>query len=160
MLFFKGNKTQKIGKHEKISCTKIIEFDAGHRVFDADTAKCEKLHGHHYRAEFTFMADTLVNGMVIDFCLIKEKVKKWIDANWDHNVILSQRDVKLAKAISQETGQSVFLLNDNATTELMAIYLLNLCNQTLFEGQDAEVVCTCVKLYETPSSFVEYKIED
>ena len=160
MLIFKKNKTKAISRHEKISCTKVVCFDAGHRVFDADTTKCEKLHGHHYTAELTFTADMLTNGMVIDFCLIKEKVQKWINENWDHNVILSHRDAKLAKAISQETGQAVFLLNDNATTELMAIYLLNLCNQTLFKEEDADVVCTRVKLYETASSFVEYKIDD
>ena len=159
MVFFKGNKIIKIGRHEKISCTKIIEFDAGHRVFDADANKCEKLHGHHYKVEITLSTKRLDNGVVIDFGMIKKKVKQWIDIHWDHNVILSRRDERLAKVINRETGQNVFLINDNATAEVMAMYLLNLCNQELFEDFE-DVVCDCVKLWETPTSFVEYKIDE
>ena len=155
MVFFKGNKITQVEKHETISCTKIIEFDAGHRVFDADYKKCEKLHGHHYKVELTFSASSLNNGMIIDFCLIKERVKKWIDANWDHNVILSKRDSELAKAINEATGQKVFLLDNNATAELMANYLLKLCNQALFDDLDIAIMCIKVKLWETPTSFVE-----
>lgn len=157
MSFFKWNKTTEISKHEQVFCTKIIEFDAGHRVFDADSEKCEKLHGHHYKTEITFVAGRLNNGMVIDFNLIKERVKQWIDENWDHNVILSHRDNKLASEINNITGQNVFLLENNATTELMAMYLLNICNQTLFEDIE-DVICVNVKLWETPTSFAEYSI--
>ncbi len=160
MFFFNGNKTTKIGRSEHISCTKIIEFDAGHRVFDADTDKCEKLHGHHYKAEITFTADVLDNGMVVDFTVIKNRVKNWIDQNWDHNVILSYRDDKLANAINETTGQNVFILKNNATTELMAMYLLELCNQTLFEDLDANIICSKVKIWETPTSFAEYEIDE
>ena len=141
-------------------CTKVIEFDASHRVFDADEMKCERLHGHHYRVELSFTADYLNNGIIIDFGEIKKRVKNWIDENWDHNVILSNRDDKLAKAINASTGQSVFLLNDNATTEIMAMFLLNLCNQTLFYDLEGKILCVSVKLWETPTSFVEYKIND
>ena len=157
MSFFKWNKTIKISKHEQVFCTKIIEFDAGHRVFDADSEKCEKLHGHHYKTEITFAADRLNNGVVIDFNLIKERVKQWIDKNWDHNVILSHRDSKLASEINNITGQNVFLLENNATTELMAMYLLNICNQTLFEDIE-DVICVSVKIWETPTAFAEYNI--
>ena len=160
MVFFDGNKKTKIGKHEQVSCTKIIEFDAGHRVFDADNEKCEKLHGHHYKAEITFTADVLDNGMVIDFTLIKDRVKQWIDQNWDHNVILSHRDDKLYNAINKITGQNVFILKNNATTELMAMYLLELCNQTLFNDFDDSIICVKVKLWESATSFAECKIND
>lgn len=154
-MFFDGNKITKIPKHEKITCTKIVEFDAGHRVFDADKSKCEQLHGHHYKAEFTFISDRLDNGKIIDFCLIKERVKRWIDTNWDHNVILSKRDDKLADAITNITGQNVFLLDNNATTEIMAEYLLNICNNVLFIEEENDIVCIKIKLWETPTSFAE-----
>jgi len=158
MMLFKGNKITKIARGEKITCTKIIEFDAGHRVFDADESKCEKLHGHHYVAEFTFTSDRLNNGMIIDFNVVKEKVKQWIDTNWDHNVILSKRDEKLAEAIENITGQNVFLIDNNATVELMAEFLLNVCNDVLFIDNEFEnVVCIKVKLWESLTSFAKVK---
>ena len=160
MSFFNGNKTTKIDRDEKITCTKILEFDAGHRVFNADTEKCEKLHGHRYKVELTFEADKLDNGMVIDFCLIKDKVKKWLDMHWDHNVILSKRDSKLAVAIEEITDQQVFLIDNNATTELMAEYLLQICNDELFVDLPNNVRCVKVKLWETPTSFAKVKIKE
>ena len=110
MSFFKGNKITKIKTDEMITCTKIVEFDAGHRVFNANASKCEKLHGHHYKVELTFMAKKLDNGIVLDFSLIKDRVKNWIDKHWDHNVILSDRDDELADAIYKITKQEVFLI--------------------------------------------------
>ena len=92
---------------------------------------------------------------IIDFCLIKERVKRWIDTNWDHNVILSKRDDKLADAITNITGQNVFLLDNNATTEIMAEYLLNICNNVLFIEEENDIVCIKIKLWETPTSFAE-----
>ena len=87
--------------------------------------------------------------------MIKERVKRWIDTNWDHNVILSKRDDKLADAITNITGQNVFLLDNNATTEIMAEYLLNICNNVLFIEEENDIVCIKIKLWETPTSFAE-----
>lgn len=154
MVFFNGNKITKIAKEEQLTCTKIIEFDSAHRVYDADSEKCEKLHGHHYKAEFTFTSGILNNGMIIDFNIIKNKIKNWIDTNWDHNVILSHRDNKLAEAIEDITQQNVFLIENNATAELMAKYLLYICNNELFIEEE-NIVCIKVKLWETTTSFAE-----
>ena len=158
MSFFKGNKTTKINRNEMIFCTKIVEFDAGHRVFNANTSKCEKLHGHHYKVELTFIAKKLDNGIILDFSLIKDRVKNWIDKHWDHNVILSDRDDELADAIYKITKQEVFLIENNATTELMAMFLCTLCNNELFNDMKGEILCVAVKLWETPTSFAEYKL--
>ena len=158
MSFLKGNKTTKINKDEVIYCTKVVEFDAAHRVFDSKTSKCEKLHGHRYKAEMTFVAKKLNNGMVIDFSTIKDRVKIWIDKHWDHNVILSDRDDELADAIYKITKQEVFLIENNATTELMAMFLCTLSNNELFIDMKGDVLCIAVKLWETQTSFAEYKI--
>ena len=159
MGFFNQNKTTKVARNERITCTKIIEFDAGHRVFDADKSKCEKLHGHRYKVEITFSADKLENGMVLDFSIIKDKVKKWIDKYWDHNVILSKRDSKLAVAIEEITDQQVFLIDNNATTELMAQFLMQKCNDELFIDLPNNIECVKVKLWESPTSFAEVELK-
>lgn len=159
MGFFNQNKTTKIARNEKITCTKIIEFDAGHRVFDADKGQCEKLHGHRYKVELTFSADKLDNGMVLDFSIIKNRVSKWIEQHWDHNVILSKRDSKLAVAIEEITDQQVFLLENNATAELMAQFLMQKCNDELFVDLPNNAECVKIKLWESPTSFVEVELK-
>ena len=75
-----------------ILCTKKIEFQAGHRITQHG-GKCRKLHGHRYIAEVSFASETLDSmGMVVDFDVIKSTVSEWIMSNWDHNLILYEKD--------------------------------------------------------------------
>ena len=123
MSFFKGNKITKIKTDEMITCTKIVEFDAGHRVFNANASKCEKLHGHHYKVELTFMAKKLDNGIVLDFSLIKDRVKNWIDKHqrreeWIKNN-LDKLGTKLNHDLTDYKVFSIFIVSQ----ELPIIYL-------------------------------------
>ena len=54
----------------------------------------------------------------------------------------------------------VFLIDNNATTELMAEYLLQICNDELFVDLPNNVRCVKVKLWETPTSFAKVKIKE
>lgn len=75
-----------------LTITRRIPFEAGHRVYGHESV-CASLHGHSYVAHITVTAPELDRlGRVVDFSVIKEKVKSWIDANWDHNVILHPDD--------------------------------------------------------------------
>ena len=139
----------------KISCSKRLEFDAGHRV-PSHEGKCKMLHGHRYGAEFTFVTDDLdQSGMVIDFAIIKSRLKRWIDHYWDHNIILDQCDKDLGNKISAITGQNVFYLPYHPTAENMALHLLHDVCPSLFD----QVQCVKVKLYETPNSYAEVEIK-
>ena len=72
--------------------TRKLEWDSGHRVLNHG-GKCRHLHGHRYVAEITVEATQLNDlGMVVDFSLIKERVGKWIDENWDHNFLAHPED--------------------------------------------------------------------
>lgn len=117
-------------------------------------SKCKKLHGHRYVVEATFTANKLDDlGMVIDFGIIKERLSGWIDANWDHNTILFEKDRALGEVISKELSQEIFYLPTNPTAENMAEYLLNTVCKKLF-SEDG-IKCTKIKLYETPNCYAE-----
>ena len=137
----------------QITCTRRIEFDAGHRVMEHES-KCRFLHGHRYAVEATFAASSLDNlGRVIDFGMVRELLGNWIDTNWDHATILSEKDKALGDDIAAKTGQVIFYLPANPTAENMASHLLNNVCPTLFVGKD--VTCTRIRLYETPNCYAD-----
>jgi 6-pyruvoyltetrahydropterin/6-carboxytetrahydropterin synthase len=136
-----------------INCTRKIEFDAGHRVIDHHS-KCKFLHGHRYVLEVTAQTELLNDlGMVVDFSLIKNIVKGWIDDNFDHNVILSSKDKVLGQAIAEYTGQKIYYLANNPTAENIALHLKMEVMPKLFTDSSFQIVK--LKLFETPNCFVE-----
>lgn len=138
-----------------ITVTRRLEFDAAHRILKHES-KCKNLHGHRYVLEASFFADALDNlGRVIDFGVVKEVLGAWIDANLDHNTILSIKDKNLGEQIEKETGQKIYYLNENPTAENIALHLLNEICPKIFANHD--VKCVAIKLYETPNCFVDVK---
>ena len=136
-----------------ITCTRRIEFDAGHRILEHES-KCKYLHGHRYVIEATFTSQGLDNlGRVIDFGTIRELLGQWIDTNWDHTTILCEADKKLGETIAAQTGQPVFYMEKNPTAENMAQYLLETICPTLFADKNAK--CTRIRLYETPNCYAD-----
>ncbi len=134
-------------------CTRRIEFDAGHRVIGHEH-KCKYLHGHRYVLEVTAMSKELDHlGRVIDFGKLKIIIKKWIDDNFDHNIILNKDDKILGDYIANYTGQNVYYLEQNPTAENIAIYLQNKIMPKLFAQASFKI--TKIKLYETPNCYVE-----
>jgi len=61
-----------------------LTFSSAH--FLADYSKCSRLHGHTYAVHAVIEGD-LVNGLVIDFRIIKDILKK-IAEELDHKVII------------------------------------------------------------------------
>lgn len=136
-----------------IQITRKLEFDYGHRVLGHE-GKCKLVHGHRGLAEITVQAPELdIIGRVIDFGVIKQKVGGWIDANWDHNLLLNPLD-PLTQHLHIFEGQKVFLLPDgNPTAENMAAYLFRVCRQEL---ADSGLAIIRVRLWETPNCYADY----
>ncbi|WP_375326693.1 6-pyruvoyl trahydropterin synthase family protein [Candidatus Tisiphia endosymbiont of Nemotelus uliginosus] len=136
-----------------IQCTRKIEFDAGHRIIGHEN-KCQFLHGHRYALEVTAQStvtDSL--GMVVDFGYMKLVIKKWIDAHFDHNLILHQNDKEMGDHVARWTGQKIYYLPQNPTAENLALHLKTDILPNLFTNTDFMI--TKVKLFETPNCFVE-----
>lgn len=112
------------------------------------------LHGHRYVIEVTAQSKALNEmGMVVDFGLIKERVKSWVDDNFDHNVILSHKDHMLGAEITRFTNQKIYYLHANPTAENIALHLKHDIIPQLFSKESFEIMK--LKLFETPNCFVE-----
>lgn len=136
-----------------IKCTRRIEFDAGHRIIGHQN-KCQFLHGHRYVLEITIASnETNELGMVVDFGLIKDLAKEWIDKNFDHSLILHQDDKDIGQQIENHTGQRIYYLQNNPTAENIALHLKNEIFPKLFVNRNFFVIS--LKLFETPNCFVE-----
>ncbi|MBM4071954.1 MAG: 6-pyruvoyl tetrahydropterin synthase family protein [Planctomycetes bacterium] len=112
-----------------------LVFCAGHFIsYDGD--KCERLHGHNYRAAVEVEADLDDNHYVFDFIALKQRTKAITD-ELDHHMLLATRN----KFITVEQGarsvrvrykdrewlfpreDCVLLPIENTTAELLARYI-------------------------------------
>lgn len=109
-----------------ITANRYHDISCGHRVVGHE-GKCRNLHGHNYRITFTVAsADDSYDldrvGRVLDFSVIKEKLCAWLEANWDHRMLLWDRDpdYNRLKAIDP----SIVLVPFNPTAENLGAYIL------------------------------------
>jgi 6-pyruvoyltetrahydropterin/6-carboxytetrahydropterin synthase len=132
------------------SVTKRLEFCYGHRLLDYNGV-CKHPHGHNAVAEIEVQASELDRrNMVCDFSDIKGKIKGWIDRELDHKMILREDD-PLVDAL-KTLGEPMFLLESNPTVERIA--------RLIFEhARDQGLSVVRVTVWETPTSFAEYRAE-
>lgn len=141
-----------------ISCTRRIQFCAGHRVMGHEN-KCAHLHGHNYVALITATAEELDTvGRIIDFAVLKERIGGWIESNWDHGFILWQFDSDARTLLqgwtpSHGVPQKVSVLPNNPTAENMAEYLFHTVCPNELAGTGVEVIR--VELWETENCRAE-----
>src|SRR5215831_12133776 len=100
---------------EMYQVVKELSFCYGHRLLDYD-GKCAHPHGHNGLVQMEFGAERLDSrGMVIDFVDIKAEVKRFLDEELDHKMLL-RRDDALVK-ILRDLGEPVFVMQENPTAE-------------------------------------------
>jgi 6-pyruvoyltetrahydropterin/6-carboxytetrahydropterin synthase len=69
-----------------------LSFDAAHYTRHS-TSKCLNLHGHTYTVNVEVYGEiNRETGMVIDFLVLKKKVKEILD-EYDHKIIVPRRDM-------------------------------------------------------------------
>ena len=129
------------------SVTKTIDFCYGHRLLNYE-GQCKYLHGHNGKLEIDVESKSLDDkGMVIDFTVIKETVKTWIDSKMDHRMILSREDPLIP--MLEEAGQPIYVMEENPTAENIAKLVFN---QVKSKGIDVKEI----RLWETPTSYASY----
>ena len=136
-----------------ITLMRRIPFCAGHRLLGHE-GKCANLHGHNYVAEI-YVSGSEVDelGRVVDFAVINQLFKGWIDDNWDHGMILANDDTEAIRAMSQVEPHKVFPLPYNPTAENIARYLLTEVGPKLLSSvQGYELRLTKVIIWETEKS--------
>lgn len=141
-----------------ITCTRRIQFCAGHRVMGHEN-KCAHLHGHNYVALITAQAEQLDGiGRVIDFSVLKDKLGGWIDQYWDHGFILYGEDQVALDALKHFVEpQKLYCLPTNPTAENLADYLLRVIGPQ--ELASSEVRLTKVIIWETENCHAEATLD-
>ena len=148
--------------HPATTCTRILEFDAAHRVLRHES-KCATLHGHRYKVEITCSADTLdLVGRVVDFGVIKERVGGWIDRVWDHSTIVNAEDTSLLMWCTHEAAEQgkrrPYVMPSEPTAENMARLLLGKSRELLKDVPGLYVLE--VKVWETPNCYATATLLD
>lgn len=119
-----------------VEVTKEFTFDSSHQLLDYD-GDCARLHGHTYKLQVTVKGAVNEIGMVLDFKDLKKIVKEGMLTMFDHHYLNSK-------------------MTFNTTAENMVVYLFDLLTLAL---KDEHVEVTSVKLWETPTSFAEFRGE-
>lgn len=86
-------------------------------------------------------------GMVMDFCEVRDTIKQWIDGTLDHTMLLSEGDPLVE--VLQQNGEKFYLMQDNPTAENIARLIFDYARQ-------AEFPVVSVTLWESDSSFARY----
>lgn len=147
--------------------TRRLEFDYGHRVLRHES-RCAHLHGHRGRIEITVKTangelDDL--GRVIDFGVIKQILGKWINDNWDHNMLLNSDDMlaqlwtggkgefKVEDIYNLFNNKPPYLFSkENPTAENIAKQFWEIAHLHLPKN----IHPVRVRFYETPNNWADY----
>lgn len=142
-----------------IRVTKEFRFEGAHALQGYD-GKCRHIHGHSYRLFVTVKGspiqatDNPKSGMVIDFSELKKIVTETILDPFDHALILRD-DSPFTREIAISYS-NVVIVDFQPTCENLAIYFAHAIKKRL----PSDIKLYSVKLYETPSSFVEWLSEE
>lgn len=110
---------------------KTMEISAAHQLNLPYASPCNNLHGHNWIITIYVKSDKLVNGMVVDFKIIKDLINK----RYDHKV-----------------------LNDfltNPTAENIAVDIMQ-CIQNIVQSS---CVCYRVDVQESTNNIASYEIQ-
>lgn len=134
-----------------------VSFEAAHRLYNVNTysEECrDNIHGHSYKVRVTAGKEELnESGMVQDFKLFKNIVKKEIEDVFDHSCILNALD-PLVPAIQKEC-KKVIVTTENPTAEWMARFFFDTL-QKAFNLHGIDLVSVAVE--ETKNNVATYSV--
>ena len=143
----------------KIRITKQFKFEMAHALFGYD-GLCKNIHGHSYRLWVTIQGEVLnqknhkKDGMVLDFGIFKDIVKKEIILKYDHSLVLNGNS--LHKELDLTSFDKVFFLSYQPTSENLVLDFAEKIQKKLPKNINLQRVI----LSETQSSFAEWNSED
>lgn len=144
--------------------TKEVTFDCAH-MLSGHNALCKNLHGHTYKLQVGIEGSQIAEGssadMVIDFKDLKAAINTVVMDRFDHATIISGEAYR--GAAEKELLQFVkafdlrhVVLPKRTTAEDMALYFKEeITNYLLTHLEKYNISNVSIRLYETPTSFVE-----
>ncbi|HRG59519.1 MAG TPA: 6-carboxytetrahydropterin synthase [Bacteroidia bacterium] len=147
--------------HQYIRVTKVFTFDMAHALFGYD-GPCKNIHGHTYELSVTLKGKVLheanhpKDGMVIDFTDFKRIVKQEIIDVFDHALVLNANSAHAnLKGLDEQFEKINYVPYQPSCENLLLDFLLR-----IEQKMPAHIHINNLKLYETPTSFAEWYIED
>jgi len=143
----------------KIRITKEFQFEMAHALLGYD-GPCKNIHGHSYKLDVTVLGNVKENtsdsdeGMVVDFGVIKDIVKKLIVDEYDHSLVLNEK-MKIDKS-QFEFMNKLIIVPYQPTCELMLVNFAEMIKENL----PVNIQLHSLMLRETPSSYAEWFAED
>ena len=135
--------------------TKEITFDSAHMLSNYN-GKCNNLHGHTYKLQIEVEGNVNPKTcMVVDFNELKEIINSKIMRMFDHALIFSavgyreEAEEALCEWAKKYNKKFYVMSEGKSTCELMAPEIKNILQKALVG------LTVKVKLWETPTSFVE-----
>ena len=130
-----------------------FEIDSAHYT-EGITDKCSNIHGHTFNLDVEIEGEVGQDkkGMVLDFGLVKEKVKEVLE-KWDHRFIVPEEKVDEINSEGPFNLKIKPIEGKAATTENMAKQIA----KDIFQRIEMPV---SVKLYEGKDSYAIYKISE
>jgi 6-pyruvoyltetrahydropterin/6-carboxytetrahydropterin synthase len=109
------------------------------RVFDSFSSahhlrnykgRCERVHGHNWKVELVVSGKELKNGMLIDFTILKEKLKGVLD-------ILDHRDLNTIPFFKKKnpTSENICLYIYEKMEKALEKYPLSIKSVTVWENE-------------------------
>ncbi len=124
----------------KVSVTKEFSFAYAHRLPN-HPGKCRRLHGHTGLAQVTVTGPVdPETGMVIDFGDLETMWKELLKDTLDHSYL---NDIRPQL--------------ETPTAENLASFIFDVCSIAINRGERR---VSSVRVYETPTNFAEFSIED
>ncbi len=140
-----------------ITATRFHDFSYGHRVVGHESC-CAHLHGHNGRAHFTVRPLLALDsvGRVLDFSVINARLCEWLEAYWDHRMLIWEQDPWAI--VLEKIDSHCALTTFNPTAENMARYLGEVIGPEQLVGTNC-VLCK-VTIEETRKCKATWKEED
>jgi 6-pyruvoyltetrahydropterin/6-carboxytetrahydropterin synthase len=149
-------------QRERVRVSKEFSFDMAHALFNYD-GDCKNIHGHTYRLQVTLLGFPDEDkaspklGMVVDFGIIKKIVKEKIIDKYDHSLVLNRASVNALGFDLSDLTEKLYLVDYQPTCENL---LLTMKNELLDALEIDGFVLQSMRLYETPSSWAEWLMDD
>lgn len=126
------------GKHMSFATVSVRHnFETAHRLPHLP-GKCQSLHGHSWWVEVVVGGELDESGVLVEFGPFKKWLRRWIDDQLDHGVMLGEDD-PLA-AVLPEYDTKVYTVAGWPTVERVAELLADVARDVLHELESSATV--------------------
>ena len=135
---------------------KLFKVEYAHQLDSAFSSLCsENIHGHQGVIEVFFQSGYLNNdGMVIDFGLVKEKIKDYI-MSFDHALIVSEKLISKHPGLKKH-NKKLKIVNYNPTAEAMSYDIYQNIIKLMPNTLSSSLWLQKVRFHETDTGYAEY----